>query len=201
MADRHDRKAKWQALRLFAETGIQDPGRLALLAFLAGRLERVRFMRSLEFSDTGVKLSTRKSGLWPRVLYEGFIRGVPIPDPFLFIAAMVDDDTLIDVVLDFDGVEEAEWYRSVAYDDARDPRLDPERAEYELRVAIDRTLDIYQAAKEQLDASFVEMARRDIERLSAALKKLTARGGENAVRTRPADEHPESMRERGEGEG
>ncbi|QZA32213.1 hypothetical protein [Hydrogenibacillus sp. N12] len=176
MADRSNRKAKWEAIRRFVETGVQDPGRLALLSFLAGRLERVRLMRSLEFSDIGVKLSTRRSGLWPRVLYEGFIRGVPIPDPILFIAAMVDDDAPIDVVLDFDGVEEAEWYARVAYRDARDPRLDPERAKVELRAAIDRALDIYQAAREQFDPSFVEMARRDIERLSAELRSLSAAG-------------------------
>ena len=67
MADRSNRKAKWEAIRRFVETGVQDPGRLALLSFLAGRLERVRLMRSLEFSDIGVKLSTRRSGPAPCV--------------------------------------------------------------------------------------------------------------------------------------
>ncbi|PTQ55764.1 MAG: hypothetical protein BSOLF_1497 [Candidatus Carbobacillus altaicus] len=183
------RQEKWHIIRRFAATGIQDPGRIAVLAFLAGRLERVRFMRSLDFSETGALLSTRSLTLWPRPAFMGMVRGVSFPDPFLWMAALVDDDGYIDVKLDFDGSEEAEWFVPHLYEDARDPMLRPEVAEAEIKASIDRALDVYQAAKARFEEAlheaspdleeaytfFLTMAKRDIERLSHALSQLKAR--------------------------
>ncbi|MDY0322738.1 MAG: hypothetical protein RBR24_01840 [Candidatus Carbobacillus sp.] len=183
------RQEKWQIIRRFAATGVQDPGRIAVLAFLAGRLERVRFMRSLDVSETSAFLSTRSLALWPRPAFMGTVRGVSFPDPFLWIAALVDDDGYIDVKLDFDGADEAEWYVPHLYEDARDPLLRPEVAEAEIKASIDRALDVYQAAKARFEDAlqgstadledaytfFITMAKQDIERLSRALNELKAR--------------------------
>ncbi|MFS0647433.1 hypothetical protein [Siminovitchia sp. 179-K 8D1 HS] len=80
------RTDKWTVIRNFAMTGVQDAGRIALLGFLAGRLDRISFVRSLEYSKVGVRMSTKRFGLWPRISYMGFIHDVQLPDPFLFIA-------------------------------------------------------------------------------------------------------------------
>lgn len=175
---------KWAVIRNFAMTGVQDAGRIALLGFLAGRLDRVSFVRSLEHSKIGVRMSTKRFGIWPRISYMGFIHDVQMPDPFLFIAGMADSDDRIDVLLEFDGAEHAEWFQKVLVDSAADKRLEPEEQIESLRNQIDHVLDIYSNIQQQLkDASdekekelkkFLEMAKDDLARLNQKVSQIEA---------------------------
>ena len=176
------RTDKWVVIRNFAMTGVQDAGRIALLSFLAGRLDRVTFVRSLEHSKIGVRMSTRRFGLWPRISYEGFVRDVQMPDPFLFIAAMADSDEIIDVLLEFDGADQAEWFQKVLVDTAADRRTQPEERKANLRNQIDRMLDIYSEIQQQLKEGagerekdlkrFLEMAKQDMARLNREIERI-----------------------------
>lgn len=176
------RADKWVVIRNFAMTGVQDAGRIALLGFLAGRLDRVSFVRSLEHSQVGVRMSTRRFGLWPRIAYEGFIRDVQMPDPFLFISAMADSDESIDVLLEFDGAEQAEWFQKVLIDHAADRKQEPKEKLTSLRDQIDRMLDIYSEIQVQLKKGdserkkdlnrFLEMAEKDMARLNREIERI-----------------------------
>lgn len=176
------RTDKWAVIRNFAMTGVQDAGRIALLGFLAGRLDRVSFVRSLEHSKIGVRMSTKRFGLWPRISYSGFINDVQLPDPFLFIAAMTDSDEMIDVLLEFDGADQAEWFQNVLVDSATDKRLQPEEQLENLRNQIDQILDIYSNIQRQLKEGagekekdlkkFLEMAEQDMARLNREINKI-----------------------------
>lgn len=178
------RSDKWAVIRNFAMTGVQDAGRIALLGFLAGRLDKVAFVRSLEHSKIGVRMSTKRFGIWPRVSYMGFIGDVQMPDPFLFIAGMADSDERIDVLLEFDGAEHAEWFQKVLIDSAQDKRLEPEEQIESLRNQIDHVLDIYSNIQQQLkEASgeqekelkkFLEMAKDDLARLNQKMNQIEA---------------------------
>lgn len=178
------RTDKWAVIRNFAMTGVQDAGRIALLGFLAGRLDRVSFVRSLEHSKIGVRMSTKRFGLWPRISFNGFINDVQLPDPFLFIASMADSDETIDVLLEFDGAEEAEWFQKVLVDSAHDKRLQPQEQVEEIRNQIDQMLDIYSNIQQQLREGagerekdllkFLEMAEEDMSRLNRKLNEIKA---------------------------
>lgn len=175
---------KWAVIRNFAMTGVQDAGRIALLGFLAGRLDRVSFVRSLEHSKIGVRMSTRRFGIWPRIPYMGFIQDVQMPDPFLFIAGMADSNERIDVLLEFDGAEHAEWFQKVLVDSAADKRLEPEEQIESLRNQIDHVLDIYSNIQQQLKEGsgerekdlkkFLEMAKEDLARLNQKMNEIEA---------------------------
>ncbi len=176
------RADKWAVIRNFAMTGVQDAGRIALLGFLAGRLDQVSFVRSLEHSKIGVRMSTKRFGIWPRISYMGFINDVQMPDPFLFIAGMADSDDRIDVLLEFDGADEAEWFQKVLVDSAQDKRLDPEEQVKNIRDQIDQILDIYSNIHQQLKEGagerekdlkkFLKMAEQDMARLNRELNQI-----------------------------
>ncbi|MFA8438669.1 hypothetical protein [Pueribacillus sp. YX66] len=176
------RTDKWAVIRNFAMTGVQDAGRIALLGFLAGRLERVSFVKSLERSNIGVRMSTKRFGIWPRISYMGFIHDVQLPDPFLFIAGMADSDETIDVLLEFDGAEQAEWFQNVLVDSAADKRLQPKEQVENLRHQIDQMLDIYSNIQQQLKEGagemekdlkkFLDMAEQDMARLNREINKI-----------------------------
>ncbi len=181
------RADKWVVIRNFAMTGVKDAGRIALLGFLSGRLDKVRFVRSLEHSQVGVRMSTRRFGLWPRISYDGFIHDVSMPDPFLFIAGMADSDEPIDVLLEFDGAEEADWFQSVLIDSASAESLQPKEKLAELRDKIDRMLDIYADIQEQLKEGagerekdlkrFLKMAEEDMARLNREIERIEGQKG------------------------
>lgn len=180
------RTDKWTVIRNFAMTGVQDAGRIALLGFLAGRLDRISFVRSLEYSKVGVRMSTKRFGLWPRISYMGFIHDVQLPDPFLFIAGMADSDEMIDVLLEFDGADQAEWFQKVLVDSASDKRLQPEEQLANLRDQIDQILDIYSDIQQQLKEGagerekdlkkFLEMAEKDMARLNREINQIEEKG-------------------------
>jgi len=183
-----DRAKKWEALKRFLQIGPLDSPRLAAVAFLAGRLERVRFVSDIESSPVGVRISARKRALWPNVPFFARVHGVEMPDPFFFIAALATSDETIDVLLEVD-LEEREdgWLDAVLEDGVEET---PQGRVNALRVEIDRLLDIYNEIRRGLEGAaegredyrrFLEIAQGDIEALT---RELRARAAElNGQRT------------------
>ncbi|MBX6378513.1 MAG: hypothetical protein IRY95_08185 [Clostridia bacterium] len=156
---------------------------ITLLGFLAGRLDRVHFVRSLDQARVAARLSTRPGTLWPHRSFEGFVDGVPVPSPFLFIAALVERDDDIFVNLDFPGAGEAPWYQTVLADAPQDlAAANPEERMEELRQRIDHTLDVYAECqrllqngageREQELSFFLNLARMEMQALSRELNSL-----------------------------
>ncbi|HHO81400.1 MAG TPA: hypothetical protein ENN00_00945 [Bacillaceae bacterium] len=176
-----DRTKKWEALKRFLQTGPLDPPRLAAVAFLAGRLERVRFVSDIESSPVGVRISTRKRALWPNVPFFARVHGVEVPDPFLFIAALATSDETIDVRLEVDPEEREDGWLDAVLEDAEQET--PQERVDALRAEIDRLLDIYNEIRHGLEGAkerredyrrFLEIVQRDIEALTRELRERAA---------------------------
>ncbi|MDI3316979.1 MAG: hypothetical protein QJR14_05115 [Bacillota bacterium] len=183
-----DRRAKWVALRNYAGSAPMDVGRVALLAFLAGRLDQVHFVRDLEGARVTLRLTQSRRLVVPGPPFQAVVDGVPIPNPMLFIAAMAERDDAIYVQLEFDGAEDADWYQAVLEESAgeaggnleEDPRW---RIEL-LRERVNHALDVYRECRRLLAEGhpereaelkfFLSMARTEMADLSREIRELGA---------------------------
>ncbi|MFS0647432.1 hypothetical protein [Siminovitchia sp. 179-K 8D1 HS] len=93
---------------------------------------------------------------------------------------------MIDVLLEFDGADQAEWFQKVLVDSAADKRLQPEEQLANLRDQIDQILDIYSDIQQQLKEGagerekdlkkFLEMAEKDMARLNREINQIEEKG-------------------------
>jgi hypothetical protein len=152
-----------------------------LLGFLAGRLQRVHFVESLEGAPVAVRFAAGRRRIWPGVPFQALVHGVPVPGPAMLVSALLESDEDICVRVDCDAVRASDAYAEVvepAYDAAGAPESGPGRAA-RLRARIDQTLDVYRACREALEAGdaereaevrfFLAMAEREIQALSRQL--------------------------------
>lgn len=178
-----DRQRKLDALRRIAMVLRPDGPMLVLFGFLAGRLDRVMFVRQLEEARVAVHLSA-DSRIWPRVPFRARVDGENVPDPIAFVDLMASRDDEIYVKVDLPWVEEPGWYREVLYDYPQDRRAALEHAAARVRERIDFALDVYRTAsplvgeaseEERRRLQFIiDTARSEIQSLSRQLSELQA---------------------------
>jgi hypothetical protein len=183
-----DRRAKWIAIRNYAASAPMDVGRVAILSFLAGRLDQVHFVRDLEGARVALRLTNPRRLVVPGPPFQAVVDGVPVPNPMLFIAAMAERDDAIYVRLDFDGAEEADWYQAVLEEGAgragRAAEEDPRWRIDLLRERVNHALDVYRECRRLLDEGhpereaelrfFLDMARTEMADLSREIRELGA---------------------------
>ena len=179
-----DRARKLEVLRRVAMVLRPEGPLLVLFGFLAGRLDRVHFVRSLEGASTAVHLSV-DSRIWPRVPFRGRVGDEQILHPIAFVDLVAPRDDDIYVKVDFPYGEEPGWYREVVFDAPQDWRATLEQATMRVRERIDFALDVYRAAaplvekatgEERKRLQFViETARAEIQGLSRQLSELQAK--------------------------
>lgn len=174
------RSAKLNALRHIAMT-MGDGTLIPVLSFLAGRLDRVHFVRDLEGADVWIHLSGSMR-LWPRTPFRASIDGAAIHNPITFIdiAALRDDDVYVRVDLSSD--EAPEWYRNVLEDEVQDPKARIQASIEQVRDKTNLALDAYRTASEALDAAdedqrkyltfVLETAKEEMRALNAQLTQL-----------------------------
>lgn len=176
-----DRGKKLAALRHLGIAMQADGHILPLLAFFAGRLDRIHFVSRLDGANLAVNLSVSPR-IWPRVPFRALIDGAPVAYPLAFIerAALRDDDIYIKV--DFGTLEPPQWYRDVLQEEVADPRSYVEEAIRRVRQEIDLALDVYRTASEALESASegereflrfaLRNAREEIRTLSSQLESM-----------------------------
>lgn len=175
---------KLDALRHIGMAMHADGAVLPLLAFFAGRLDRVHFVSDLEGARVAVQLAVSPR-IWPRVPFRGTIDGVTITHPLAFIerCALRDDDIYVQVT--FGGGMAPEWYQNVVEEGVADQRHYVEAAMEKVRQEIDTALDLYRTANEAMESAEGEelrylqfalrKAQEDIRYLSGRLREMEAR--------------------------
>jgi len=180
-----DRKVKLNVLRHLAMS-MGDQMMVPILSFMAGRLDRIHFVRNLEGAKVAVTLAPG-ARLWPKVPFRAEIDGAPVPHPIAFIESLAlrDDDILIRV--DFPALETPKWYQDALEDDPTDPRDQLEESIDQIRAKIDLALDAYRTASEALDEAteekrqylrfVLEKAKTDMRALNSQLSALEMKLG------------------------
>lgn len=176
-----ERADKLAALRHLGMAMQAEGAVLPVLAFLAGRLDRVHFVNDLEGASLAVQLSVAPR-IWPRVPFRATVDGTPVHHPLAFIerAALRDDDVYVRA--DFGAAEPPPWYRAVLQEGVEDPRHYVEVAMQRVRQEIDMALDVYRTANELMDSAdeedraylrfALEKAQADIRALSSRLEMM-----------------------------
>lgn len=188
-----DPRKKLDALLLFGSRMGSHPEMAYLLGFLAGRLDRLHFVRSLESAPVAVRLAAGRRRIWPGSPFEATVRGVPVPGPALLVAALCDADDDICIQMELEDLTELEGFDELVagsyaeLNGAPERRLD-ERVD-QVRGRIDNALDIYRECRRLLGEEpggregqlrfFLKMAQSEIEALS---RELTALNQELAQR-------------------
>lgn len=175
---------KLDVLRQIGMAMHADGGVVPLLAFLAGRLDRVHFVSDLEGAPVAVQLAVSPR-IWPRVPFRGTVDGVTITHPLAFIerCAVRDDDIYVQVT--FGGGTPPEWYQNVVEEGVADRRHYVEAALDKVRQEIDTALDLYRTANEAMESAegdelrYLQFALRkaedDIRQLSSRLREMEVR--------------------------
>ena len=153
-----------------------------LLGFLAGRLERVHFVESLEGAPVAVRFAAGRRRIWPGVPFQAVIHDVPVPSPAMLVSALLVSAEDICVRIDSDAVTASDAFAEVVepmYEGAAPARETPTERAARLRARIDETLDVYRACREALEGGdpereaevrfFLVMAEREIQALSRQL--------------------------------
>jgi hypothetical protein len=175
------------ALAQLARLTVGAPPAQLMVGYLLGNAERVRFVSRIR-SDAELAMSfgVHRRIEVPIVPWQGFIRGVPIPDPLLWVDAarpyrtapiavrvLTDDRTLTELLRTL--LDPAEQ---------RERRRDLEARIEQLRQEVDRTLDIYgelrrlMAEPGEHDPNlphFYRMAQQQMGQLGEELARLKER--------------------------
>ncbi len=153
-----------------------------LLGFLAGRLDRVHIVQSLEGAPVAIRFAAGRRRIWPGVPFQAVVHDVPVPSPAMLVSALLESDEAICVRIDSDAVTASDAYADVVepmYEGAAPVQETPAERAARLRARIDQTLDVYRACREALEAGdpergaevrfFLTMAEREIQALSRQL--------------------------------
>ena len=159
------------------------PGLMMLLGFLAGRLDRLHFVATLDEADPAaarIVLSTPHARIWTGRWFRAWIGQAEVPDPVVLISALAERDGDIYLALDI-GPRPA-WLEAVLAPAAVPEPADPRDRLEELRERVDRALDIYNECRRQLEQGdeqrreelefFLELARREVEELGREIQRL-----------------------------
>jgi hypothetical protein len=159
-----------------------------MVGYLLGNVERVRFVSRIRPErELAMSFGAHRRIEVPLVPWQGFVRGVPIPDPLLWIEAARPYRTApIDVRILTDDRTLTELLRAqLDPEDARERRRDLEERIGQLREEVDRTLDIYGEVRRLLAEpsgehdpnlpEFYKLAQRQMGQLGEELARLKQR--------------------------
>lgn len=175
----------------------QNPDMAFFLGFLAGNLDRLHFVRSLEGAPVAVHLAAGRRRIWPGPVFDAKMHQVPVPMPVMLVSALAENDEPICVHLALDDPQEAAFFEPLtedSYDAIRPDRGDTLHDRVtQLRRRIDQSLDVYRECRHLLEAHegedesrlrfFLGLAEEEIGGLSDQLKRLNGElGGERGAR-------------------
>ena len=174
-----------QTLAHLARLTISIPPAHLMVGYLLGQAERVRFTPTLDTDGAlAMAFGVHRRIEVPLVPWEGFARGVPIPDPLLWIEAVRSDTrSPISIRVSTDdrlmGALLTRHFERRHVGDARRQREDQVK---QLRRQVDQTLDIYAELKRLLAdpnreaeshlPEFLAMAEEQMAHLSQELTVL-----------------------------
>jgi len=179
------RSKKLEAIYNFTAIVGQNPMFAYLMGYLAGQVDRVNFVKDLTEADIAVKISVRRTAVWPYEPFKATVRGVSMPNPFTLVRSVSEENTPICVSLDFDRAEETPWYQEVVLPNVsyvKDAQAAAQEESDALRQEMDRTLDIYRECKSMLKESsperqkelsfYMSIAEDQLKKLSQQLEEL-----------------------------
>jgi len=182
------RAAKLNALRHIAMAA-GDPSLIPVLAFLAGRLDRVHFVEDLGEAEVAVHLSLNRR-LWPRTPFRSQVDGATITNPIMFIDIVALRDVDVYVRVDLGLAEPPQWYTDVLESFVPGKESALERSIEQIREKIDLALDAYRTASEGLETApeeqraylrfVVDKAKADMRALNAQLSELESKIGKGS---------------------
>ncbi len=164
-----------------------NPDMTFFLGFLAGNLQRLHFVRSLEGAPVAIAISAGRRMIWPGSVFDATLHSVPVPLPGALVSALVENDEPICVRVALDDAMEAQWFEPLlvdSYDAIRADRPEDSLAARMrgLRTRIDQQLDVYRECRRLLaegsgeDESrlryFLGLAQTEIESLGTQLSAL-----------------------------
>ena len=180
-----NRAAKLNALRQIGMSA-GEPGLIPLLAFFAGRLDRVHFVEDVGEAEVAVHLSLNQR-LWPKLPFRSQVDGATITNPIMFIDIVALRDVDVYIRVDLGVVDPPEWYTDVLETFVPDHRSALEVSIEQIREKIDLALDAYRTASEGLGTTdeegrtylkfVVEKAKADMRALNAQLSELESKIG------------------------
>jgi hypothetical protein len=176
------------ALDQLARLTVGAPPAHLMVGYLLGNVERVRFVSRLEGDVAlGMSFGVHRRIEVPMMPWQGYVRGVPIPDPLLWIqAARMVGTSQIAIRVSTDDTQLTRILTPVLEQERqRSERGTLDREIRNLRQEVDRALDIYAEVKKLMDdpqrredsnlPRFMAMAQSQMEQLGAELSRLKAR--------------------------
>jgi hypothetical protein len=168
------------------------PAIQVIVGHLLARPERARFVRQItETGELAMTISAHRRIELPMAPWQGYIRGVPVPDPYTWIEAAR-------------GLGSGEVQIRISTDDARllmmlepwvrDDQIRAERTQIQdrvkhLREEVDQVLDIYNELRHLMAvdvdrqselSQFLGMAEGEMHQLGSELNRLKERLGETS---------------------
>jgi hypothetical protein len=175
-------------LAQLARLMVAVPAAQLMIGYLLAVPERVQFVDRLEDGyEVGMAFGAHRRIEVPMIPWQGFVRGVPIPDPLLWLEAVrqVRPGVIAVRISTDDPVLTSRLRPLLAAVRARTERQEVEQRVQELRAEVDRTLDIYGEVRRLLNDQsgahdpnlpvFLQMAQQQMQELSAELKRLKER--------------------------
>ncbi len=163
-----------------------------MAGYLLAQPDRTRFVSRLDpTAPLGMAFGIHRRIEVPMMPWQGFIRGVPIPDPLLWIDSVRGAPRdAIEVRVSTDDLALTNLLAPVyARTKPREERVAIERHIKNLRTEVDRALDIYAEVKRLMEdpdheadrdlPRFLSMAEGQMEQLGRELSRLKARLDEN----------------------
>jgi hypothetical protein len=160
------------------------------LGFLAGNLDRLHFVRTLEGAPVAISIAAGRRHIWPGSVFEATVHHVPVPMPGAVVSALVENDEPICVRVSLDDAADAAWFEPLlldSYHSAVGHRPEDTLAERveTLRGKIDQQLDIYRECRRLLSEGegedesrlrfFLGLAQTEIEGFGRELTDLNGR--------------------------
>jgi hypothetical protein len=172
-------------LAQLARVVLNAPVAQLMIGYLLANPERVQFVDRLEEGpEVGMAFGAHRRIEVPMVPWLGYVRGVPIPDPLVFLEAVrqIRPAVIAVRISTDDPVLTMRLRPLLAAQRARMERQEVEARIRELRDEVDRTLDIYGEVRRLLSDSasqhdpnlpaFLQMAQRQMQELGAELARL-----------------------------
>lgn len=183
-----DRRTLLEAVMRLGRQLPQSPDMAFLLGFLAGNLDRLHFVRSLEGAPVAISVAAGRRHIWPGSVFDAKVHQVPIPLPAMLVSALAENDEPICIHVALDDPQEAAFFDEItedSYSGIASPEDTLQARVQGVRSRIDQALDVYRECRRLLANAqgedearlkfFLGLAQREIEGLSQQLKELNAR--------------------------
>ncbi|HHY47249.1 MAG TPA: hypothetical protein GX506_08145 [Firmicutes bacterium] len=180
------REKKIEALNNFTGMVANIPALTYLMGYLVGQVDRVYFVKDLRSAEIAVRISQDRLTVWPAEPFHAIVSGVIIPNPVSFATAVNNMKEPICVSLNFANAENTPWYQEVLLPDVSYVKGVEEATEdkaRELRLEIDRTLDIYRECKKLMETDtgerrkeldyYLTIAQNQLKELNRQLEQVT----------------------------